>query len=119
MHEQMFRSDGKSDVKLQLFSSQASLVLFYRPTEGMEGLVNLSQPEASCSAVFLSSPPASSQNPHSSCSEIISPYWFLPPKPCLSTSAQVNNTRTSSFQDKGQMVIYVLSQSLVESKAKD
>ncbi|GFT34350.1 DDE_3 domain-containing protein [Trichonephila clavipes] len=33
---QMFRSSGQSYTKLPVFSSQASLVLIYRPTEGMK-----------------------------------------------------------------------------------
>ncbi|GFT80491.1 hypothetical protein TNCV_5122251 [Trichonephila clavipes] len=35
MHKQMFWSGGESDAKSSLFSSQAHLVLIYRPTEGM------------------------------------------------------------------------------------
>ncbi|GFW79391.1 hypothetical protein TNCV_2477981 [Trichonephila clavipes] len=37
VHEQMFRSDVLSEAKPQAFSSQASLVLIYRPSEGMKG----------------------------------------------------------------------------------
>ncbi|GFT21672.1 hypothetical protein TNCV_617751 [Trichonephila clavipes] len=33
---QMFRSSGQSDAKLPVFSSQASLVLIYKPTEGIK-----------------------------------------------------------------------------------
>ncbi|GFV18479.1 hypothetical protein TNCV_4469151 [Trichonephila clavipes] len=33
VQEQMFRSGGQSDVKAPVFSSQASLVLIYQPTE--------------------------------------------------------------------------------------
>ncbi|GFV50206.1 bestrophin homolog [Trichonephila clavipes] len=36
VHEQMFRSGGQPDVKPPVLSSQASLVLIYRPTEGMK-----------------------------------------------------------------------------------
>ncbi|GFW31586.1 hypothetical protein TNCV_4420191 [Trichonephila clavipes] len=39
VHEQTFRSGGHSDVKLQVPSSQESLVLIYRATEGMKGRV--------------------------------------------------------------------------------
>ncbi|GFX30643.1 hypothetical protein TNCV_4861671 [Trichonephila clavipes] len=38
-HEQMSRSGGQSDAKPPLSSSQASLVLIYRPTEGMKDRV--------------------------------------------------------------------------------
>ncbi|GFV00241.1 hypothetical protein TNCV_3322921 [Trichonephila clavipes] len=41
---QVFRSGGQSEAQLPVLSSQASLVLIYRPTEGMTGLVNLAQP---------------------------------------------------------------------------
>ncbi|GFV95040.1 histone-lysine N-methyltransferase SETMAR [Trichonephila clavipes] len=41
---QKFRSSGQSDVKPPEFNSQASLVLIYRPTEGMKGSVDLAQP---------------------------------------------------------------------------
>ncbi|GFV24398.1 hypothetical protein TNCV_2005811 [Trichonephila clavipes] len=37
VHKQMFRSGGQSDAKSSLFSSQASLILIYRPTEDMKG----------------------------------------------------------------------------------
>ncbi|GFV19499.1 hypothetical protein TNCV_3664311 [Trichonephila clavipes] len=37
VHVQMFRSSGQSDEKTPVFSSQACLVLIYRPTEGMKG----------------------------------------------------------------------------------
>ncbi|GFV64616.1 hypothetical protein TNCV_3181121 [Trichonephila clavipes] len=36
VHEQMFRSGGQSDAKPSVLSSQASLVLIYRPTEEMK-----------------------------------------------------------------------------------
>ncbi|GFW36542.1 hypothetical protein TNCV_1955421 [Trichonephila clavipes] len=36
VHEQMLRSDGQSDPKPLVFSSQSSLVLFYRLTSGMK-----------------------------------------------------------------------------------
>ncbi|GFV67753.1 transposable element Tcb1 transposase [Trichonephila clavipes] len=45
VHGQMFRSGGQSDVKPPVLSSQASLVLIYRPTEGMKGRIGLAQPE--------------------------------------------------------------------------
>ncbi|GFV67215.1 hypothetical protein TNCV_3669701 [Trichonephila clavipes] len=35
MHVQKFRLSGQSEVKPQVFSSQASLVPIYPPTEGM------------------------------------------------------------------------------------
>ncbi|GFT98462.1 hypothetical protein TNCV_4625881 [Trichonephila clavipes] len=38
----MLRSSDPSDEKLLVFSSQASLVLIYQPTEGMKGWVDLS-----------------------------------------------------------------------------
>ncbi|GFV42167.1 hypothetical protein TNCV_3163991 [Trichonephila clavipes] len=41
MNGQIFRSSGQSVVKLPEFSFQASLVLIYRPTEGMEVRGNL------------------------------------------------------------------------------
>ncbi|GFV57880.1 transposable element Tcb2 transposase [Trichonephila clavipes] len=41
----MFRSGSQSDAKPPVLSSQESLVLIYRPTEGMKGSVNLAQPE--------------------------------------------------------------------------
>ncbi|GFX59042.1 hypothetical protein TNCV_3814761 [Trichonephila clavipes] len=41
----MFRSDGQSDAKPTVLNSDASLVLIYRPTEGMKGRVHLAQPE--------------------------------------------------------------------------
>ncbi|GFY00190.1 uncharacterized protein TNCV_2835471 [Trichonephila clavipes] len=44
LHVKMYRSSGQSDVKSPVFSSQASLVLIYRPTEGMKGGVDLAQP---------------------------------------------------------------------------
>ncbi|GFV55537.1 hypothetical protein TNCV_2573771 [Trichonephila clavipes] len=44
VHEQMFRSSGQSDAKHPVLSSQESLVLIYRATEGMKGRVNLAQP---------------------------------------------------------------------------
>ncbi|GFX73519.1 uncharacterized protein TNCV_2342241 [Trichonephila clavipes] len=37
VHEQMFRSNGQSDTKPPVLSSQTSLVLIYRPSEGMKG----------------------------------------------------------------------------------
>ncbi|GFX57607.1 hypothetical protein TNCV_2675931 [Trichonephila clavipes] len=37
VHVQMFRSSGQSDGKPPVFSSQSSLVLIYRPTDGMKG----------------------------------------------------------------------------------
>ncbi|GFW96708.1 hypothetical protein TNCV_2847641 [Trichonephila clavipes] len=41
----MFRSDGQSDAKPPVLSSKTSLVLIYRPTEGMKGRVSrLAQP---------------------------------------------------------------------------
>ncbi|GFU42317.1 hypothetical protein TNCV_4554751 [Trichonephila clavipes] len=40
----MFRSGGQSVVKSPVFSSQASLVLIYRPPEGMKGEIDLAQP---------------------------------------------------------------------------
>ncbi|GFY05154.1 hypothetical protein TNCV_3270261 [Trichonephila clavipes] len=36
----MFWSSGQSEAKLPVFSSQASLILTYRPTEGMKGTSN-------------------------------------------------------------------------------
>ncbi|GFV65587.1 hypothetical protein TNCV_778731 [Trichonephila clavipes] len=39
----MFRSGGQSDAKPSMFSSQASLVAIYQPTEGMKGRVDLFQ----------------------------------------------------------------------------
>ncbi|GFT07750.1 hypothetical protein TNCV_1213601 [Trichonephila clavipes] len=36
VHEQMFRLDDQSDAKPPVFSSQASLVLIYRPTAWMK-----------------------------------------------------------------------------------
>ncbi|GFU49989.1 hypothetical protein TNCV_2362671 [Trichonephila clavipes] len=45
VHEQMSRSGGQSEAKPpQCFSPQASLVLIYRPTEGMKGRVDIAQP---------------------------------------------------------------------------
>ncbi|GFS52694.1 hypothetical protein TNCV_45611 [Trichonephila clavipes] len=44
VYEQMFRSGGQSDAKPSVLSSQASLVLIYRVTEGRKGRVNLAQP---------------------------------------------------------------------------
>ncbi|GFU29749.1 hypothetical protein TNCV_4745741 [Trichonephila clavipes] len=43
MHVQMFRSSDQSDAKPPAFSSQASLLLIYRPTEGMKGCIDLTQ----------------------------------------------------------------------------
>ncbi|GFW56804.1 hypothetical protein TNCV_160341 [Trichonephila clavipes] len=37
VYEQIFRSGGQSDAKPPVLRSQASLVLIYRPTEGMKG----------------------------------------------------------------------------------
>ncbi|GFX27501.1 DUF1758 domain-containing protein [Trichonephila clavipes] len=41
----MSRSGGQSETKLLVFSPQASLVLIYRPTEGMKGWIDLDLPE--------------------------------------------------------------------------
>ncbi|GFV74842.1 hypothetical protein TNCV_1040801 [Trichonephila clavipes] len=38
-HMQMFRLGGQSHVNSPVFSSQASLILIYRPTEGVKGRV--------------------------------------------------------------------------------
>ncbi|GFW10986.1 hypothetical protein TNCV_4459611 [Trichonephila clavipes] len=38
VHDQMFRSSGQYDAKPTTFSSQASLVLIYRPIEGIDHL---------------------------------------------------------------------------------
>ncbi|GFV19997.1 hypothetical protein TNCV_3739801 [Trichonephila clavipes] len=38
-------ASGQSDAKPQELSSQTSLVLIYRPTEGMKGSVDLALPE--------------------------------------------------------------------------
>ncbi|GFV93690.1 hypothetical protein TNCV_365911 [Trichonephila clavipes] len=45
VHEQISRSGGQSEVKLPVFSPQASLVLIYQPTEVMKGSVDLTQPQ--------------------------------------------------------------------------
>ncbi|GFV91033.1 hypothetical protein TNCV_1249151 [Trichonephila clavipes] len=45
VHEQMSESGGQSETSPPVLSLQASLVLIYRPTEGMKGLVDLAQPE--------------------------------------------------------------------------
>ncbi|GFX41415.1 hypothetical protein TNCV_3489561 [Trichonephila clavipes] len=45
VHEQMFRLGNQSELKPPVFSPQASLILFYRPIEGMKGSVDLAQPE--------------------------------------------------------------------------
>ncbi|GFV71721.1 hypothetical protein TNCV_3535091 [Trichonephila clavipes] len=44
VHEQMFQSSGQFDAKPPVLSSQASVVLIYRPTEKLNGQVNLAQP---------------------------------------------------------------------------
>ncbi|GFX29412.1 hypothetical protein TNCV_3997881 [Trichonephila clavipes] len=44
-HEQMPRSCGQSEAKPPVFSPQASLILIYRPAEGMKGRVDLAQPD--------------------------------------------------------------------------
>ncbi|GFU92613.1 hypothetical protein TNCV_4795411 [Trichonephila clavipes] len=38
VHEQIFRSDGQLDAKLPALSSQASLILIYRPTEEIKAI---------------------------------------------------------------------------------
>ncbi|GFT86257.1 hypothetical protein TNCV_3258011 [Trichonephila clavipes] len=43
----MFPSGGQFDSKPPVLSSQASLVLIYRPTKGMKDGVNIAQPESS------------------------------------------------------------------------
>ncbi|GFS78038.1 hypothetical protein TNCV_4548331 [Trichonephila clavipes] len=45
MHEQMSRSGSQSAVKPPVLSSQESLALISRPTDGMKGRVDFSQPE--------------------------------------------------------------------------
>ncbi|GFT34331.1 hypothetical protein TNCV_3676711 [Trichonephila clavipes] len=52
VHELMLRSGGQSDAKSPMFSSQASLVHIYRPTEGMNGWVDLAQPRATPASVL-------------------------------------------------------------------
>ncbi|GFV98446.1 uncharacterized protein TNCV_624051 [Trichonephila clavipes] len=44
VHEKMYRLGGQSDAKTPVLSSQASLVLLYRPIKGRKGRVNLFQP---------------------------------------------------------------------------
>ncbi|GFX86803.1 uncharacterized protein TNCV_3750761 [Trichonephila clavipes] len=44
VHDQMCRSGGQSDAKPPVLSSQASLVLLFRPTEEMKSLVDVVQP---------------------------------------------------------------------------
>ncbi|GFV33103.1 hypothetical protein TNCV_509421 [Trichonephila clavipes] len=48
MHEQVFRLGGQSDAKSPVFGSQASLVLIYRPTEGIKGRVSHAQAGSRC-----------------------------------------------------------------------
>ncbi|GFX92028.1 hypothetical protein TNCV_5004921 [Trichonephila clavipes] len=43
-YEQMFCSGGQSESKSPVFSSEASLILIYQPTEGMKGCIDLAQP---------------------------------------------------------------------------
>ncbi|GFT42398.1 hypothetical protein TNCV_1786781 [Trichonephila clavipes] len=45
VQEQMFRSGGQSDAKHPVFSSQASLVLIYRPIEKRNAELTLPSPE--------------------------------------------------------------------------
>ncbi|GFU89157.1 hypothetical protein TNCV_2896051 [Trichonephila clavipes] len=44
-HEQMSRSGGQPEAKPLVFCPKASLVLIYRPTEGMRDRVDLAQPK--------------------------------------------------------------------------
>ncbi|GFW83599.1 hypothetical protein TNCV_2204481 [Trichonephila clavipes] len=44
LHEKMFLPVGQSDAKPSVFSSEASSILIYRPTELMKGLVDPFQP---------------------------------------------------------------------------
>ncbi|GFU90026.1 hypothetical protein TNCV_2439131 [Trichonephila clavipes] len=44
VHEKMLRSGGQSEAKPPALSSQESLVLIYRSTEGMKDRVDLAQP---------------------------------------------------------------------------
>ncbi|GFS85595.1 hypothetical protein TNCV_2794331 [Trichonephila clavipes] len=47
VYEQIFRSGGQPDVEPPVLSSQASLVLIYRPTEGQRCMLTLSRAETS------------------------------------------------------------------------
>ncbi|GFT62026.1 hypothetical protein TNCV_3811961 [Trichonephila clavipes] len=50
----MFRSSGQPDTKPRVFSSQASLVLIYRPTKGMKGRQTPTFASIDRSVTFLS-----------------------------------------------------------------
>ncbi|GFX11893.1 hypothetical protein TNCV_2996771 [Trichonephila clavipes] len=53
--QEIFRSGDQSELKPPVLSSQASLVLIYRPTEGMKVSINLAHPGVSASDLWCGS----------------------------------------------------------------